>query len=170
MSSAKSVAPLRLELGTSRKLIALILVSHAGALLLVWTLPWPGYSLLGLSLCILISLYLSWQWHVSQPVRELLWDAHDQWWFTDSRGRTVKADLLPQSYIHPGILVLLFKVAGGSAALRTASSTQTTFATHASTPNGRSYLQRRRAVVVFTDAADTELLRQLRVRLKTTRM
>ena len=136
MSSQKSVPALQIDLQPSRYLLAFILISHVGALVLLFLLPVALWIMLLLGSAILFSLYRQWRDYVP-GYKSLRWDSLDQWWLMDQTGKAVAAQLLPGSYVHPLMLVLRYRV-------------------H----------RRVRSLVLLPDSADRDMLRRLRVRLK----
>ena len=135
-SLKKSVPALQIRLRPSHKLLAFILVTHGGALLLLFFTPVDLWLHLLLAAAVLSSLYYNWHQH-HPGYQALYWDSDDQWWLTGQNGDELVAELLPLAYVHPLILVLRFQVQG-----------------------------RARSLVLLPDSADGDLLRQLRVRLK----
>jgi hypothetical protein len=142
MSSSASAAPtLSLELRPSRRLQLGLGLAHAGALallLLVDLPPWlclPGAGLVVASL---------WRELVragfpdrALPIDALIWESAGRWWLRTAHGRSEQGWLLPDSFVHPQLVVLGFRTAAG-----------------------------RRRVVILPDMAHPEALRQLRVRLR----
>jgi len=136
MSLKKSVPALQINLQPSHYLLAFILVSHGGALLLLFLLPVNLWLKLLVTLVVLFSLYRQWCEH-GRGYTQLRWDSLDQWWLIEPGGDEFAAQLLPGSYVHPALLVLRFRVD-----------------------------HRVRSLVLLADSADGDLLRRLRVRLK----
>ena len=136
MSSKKSVPALQINLRPSRYLLTFILISHSGALVLLFLLPMPWWLSLLMAVAVLFSLYRQWLLHV-RGYQSLRWDSLDQWWLVEQDGDELSAQLLPGSYVHPLMMVLRFRVD-----------------------------HRVRSLVLLADSGDGDLLRRLRVRLK----
>lgn len=139
--SDPTLPPLELVPRPSRRLLALVLVSHLAALAATGALAMaPGWrwALAGL---VLLSLgYQLWAgvWRRAPwSVYAARWDALG-WQLTRRNGRALDARLLADSYVGVGLVVLNFRI-------------------------GRL---RRATLVLTADALDPDLLRRLRVRLR----
>jgi hypothetical protein len=157
MSSRKFEPPLHIELAPSRWLLILLLAIHCGAALLVLLFETPWWIKLALLALVLVSavinLYKSgWirrmvlarrLWLRWQPIPRLVWQSDNDWQLSTGNGQEVLADLLPTSSCQPAFVALNFR-----------------------TDKSR-WLDRYFSVVIFADAIDKEIFRQLRVRLRT---
>jgi toxin CptA len=141
MSSTVSVTPLSIEIRPSRWLARYVLSVYAAAALTVIGLPispWVTSTVL----CILsISGLLTYQTRVRlrsrRAVVALNRCADASWQLRSADGTAHQARLLPDSYLHPELLVLNFRLGNG----------------------------KRRSVVLVRDSADKTTLRRLRVAL-----
>ena len=134
-------AALRLTLRPSRHLFGLLLLMHAGALLLILMLPlhWAVMLTLGL----VVSASLVWSLGVASlkwgAIAELIEETAGEWTLCDAAGDAVTARLLPGSHLHQQLVVLNFAC------------------------TGRRW--GRRSVVILGDMLDGDSFRHLRVRL-----
>ena len=157
MSSRRFEPPLHIELAPSKRLLILLLIIYIGAALLTVFIQaaWGvKTALLGLLLAsLMVNLYKSgWtsrlpQWRL-HPLRWqffplLTWQADNDWQISTRTGEDVLAQLLPTSTCHPSFVALNFKT------------------------EQDHWLDRYISVVIFADAIDEEVFRQLRVRLRT---
>jgi hypothetical protein len=157
MSSRKFEPPLHIELAPSRWLLILLLAIHCGAALLVLLFETPWWIKLALLALVLVSavinLYKSgWirrmvlarrLWLRWQPIPRLVWQSDNDWQLSTDNDQEVLAELLPTSTCQPAFVALNFR-----------------------TDKSR-WLDRYFSVVIFADAIDKEIFRQLRVRLRT---
>jgi toxin CptA len=141
-SSAKSDAALILEPRVSRRFLTFVAVAHiaAGAAVVAAVPAWWG----DVSLCALVAasgmrVYLR---HVSLThagaVVRLTWTSFGQWRLVTADGAEHSAVLQGDSYVHPWLVILNFKLATA-----------------------------RTSVVLFPDSLHQEDFRRLRVRLRT---
>jgi len=149
MTSDKSnfELPIRFPLAPSKWLIAVVYFSHFGALACIY---FSNISLLMLqAMCLIILLSLAY-WHykiIYLPKRnptELLLNDKDEWYIIDDirgekKGEMVPVVLLPESFVHTHLIVLMFR-------------------------QGRC----KRAVIVTPDNISRTTCRRLRVRLRFT--
>ncbi len=109
-SSTRSVQPLRLEPGPPRLPMAVLLAGHAGALLLLSTLPLPIPALLGLALLIGWS---GWRTVARLAGRDrlstLIWHADGRW--ETAAGESLK--LIPPPFVSVPLIILNFADTGG---------------------------------------------------------
>lgn len=147
MSLRRSKAALVVKLHTSRQMLVLIVLMHSLALLLLW----PLYERLGLFVlmiipALLISLVLSVRRYAllagRRAVTEIIVKSSNEYVLAMNDGRYVPAVLRRGSYVQPLLIILNFKV-----------------------KRWPWYL----SVPLLTDSADEDVLRQLRVRLRTMR-
>ncbi len=141
MSSTVSVTPLTLEIKPSRRLAIYVLCVYTAAALVVFFLPVSLRMMCGALLALLLSCVLTYKHRVSLRSRNAIvglnrhtdgtWQLH----LTD--GTTHQASMSPDSYLHPELLVLNFRLGNG----------------------------KRRSVVLVRDSADSTSLRRLRVAL-----
>lgn len=143
--SKPSVVPLRIEAGFSRRLAAYLLIVHGAGLAVLPALPLAWYLQLALALGVTVSLTDAWAVHVrrsaSRAVHFAELDSEGAWTLYLVDGRKLAARLLASSFVHPALILLNFRT-------------------------GRFL---RRHLVLAADAADADLLRRLRVRLRTDR-
>lgn len=117
---------------------------HLGALgivLLLNGLPWPGRLFL-LCLVLLSSLYYGYtHFHAANPqaIKRLTWRADGDWVLETVSGERRDAQLLPNAYVHPWLVVLAFRATDSGQVMR---------------------------LSLFRDAVDSEVFRRLRVRLR----
>ena len=140
--SRPSAAPLRIEAGPSLRLgLCLLPVHLAGLAVLPW-LPLPWYLRLAVAVLIVLGFVGAWRTHVRRisprAIRNAELDSEGAWTLGLADGRVLAARLLPSSFVHPKLVVLNF----------------------------RTGLLARRHLVLAFDAADADLLRRLRVRLR----
>ncbi len=141
MSSTVSVIPLALERRPSRLLAIYVLCVHVTAALVTLILPVSRWMMCGTLLMLLLSGILMYRRRVSLRSRDAIVgldrNADGTWQLRLTDGTTRQASLLPDSYLHPELLVLNFRLGNG----------------------------RRDSVVLLRDSADSTRLRQLRVAL-----
>lgn len=156
MPSKKLEPPLHIELRPSRQLLILLLTIHSGAALftMFFAISWAikGLILGLLAAGAMISLYKS-GWIDStllsrtllrwQHFPNLVWQSDNDWQLSTRSGEDVLAQLLPASTCWPMFTALNFRAE----------------------TNRR--VDRYFSVVIFADAIDPEIFRQLRVRLRT---
>lgn len=111
------INPIRLPVNQNGLLPGFVVLIHAGAMILLWlsALPvvvkWPGV--------IVLLGHGGWQCQQSWPrlnqglAREVLLKTDDSWWCTDARGHWQAAQLLPDSFIHPLLMVLRLRTVNG---------------------------------------------------------
>ena len=136
-------APLRLQPGPSRYLALFLILAHGLALATLVITPLPLWIRTVLGLLLAASLIHGFRRHVTRrssgSITTAVWDELGLWRLTLAFGRTLEAQLLPDSFVTLPLVVLNF---------RTGSRWG------------------RRSLVLVNDAEDAERLRQLRVRLK----
>lgn len=139
--SSESELPLIIEAGRSRRLAAFLLTGHAAALGVCLVLPiplTPRLLLVGVILASLADSLFTHAWRRSARAVVTVEAQPGRPWVLHLRsGSALPARLLSSSFVHPRLLVLNFRT-------------------------GRLF---GRSVVLPEDAADPDLLRQLRVRL-----
>ena len=144
MSSTKYASPLTIEVRRSRQLLALLLFAHIGALLLIWALSISLWLILLIALLIVTSLLYSVKRHYLRnshnAIVHAVWDADENWHLSLANGSTVIARLLPDTYIHPWLVVLNFVSQNPS---------------------------KKYSLLLLPDSLDASTLRRLRVRLRT---
>ena len=147
MSSRRSEAALVVKLHTSLKMLVVIVMMHSLALLMLW----PLYQRLGLFVLLFIPvLFVSLVRGVSRhallkgkyAVTEIILKSNNEYVLAMSGERYVQAVLRRGSYVHPLLLMLNFKL-----------------------KRWPWYV----SVPLLTDSADEDVLRRLRVRLRTMR-
>jgi len=143
MSKHGERAPLYFRPGTSRGLAGFLILTHAAAAAAIAPLPIPWYARAGLLALVVASLGYQGGMHLLRrlpwAVREALLESEGSWVLTLASGRRVEALLLPSSFLSAPVIVLNFR--------------------------------RDRwlpcALVLTSDSVDPDLLRRLRVRLRT---
>lgn len=154
MSSAAFGAPLRLELRPSRRFATGMVLVHAAAALMPWSLPvHPALAFLG-SVAVLAAAARVWWLHLGGPaaIVSVLWDGEDVWHFRRRDGGIERGRLLPQAYLHPALMVLCCALEAGELRRRPVWM--------------RLAFGSRRVLVLAPDSADPDGLRRLRVRLR----
>jgi len=139
--SSESAAPLTIEAEPSRQLASYLLAAHAGALVVSLLLPLAAPLTLLLVAAILVSLVDSLRTHAwrraARAVVAIAAEPGGPWVLYLRSGRALPARLSSSSFVHPRLVVLNFRT-------------------------GRLFGC---SVVLPEDAANPDLLRQLRVRL-----
>ena len=157
MSLKKSAPPLHIELTRSRQLLVLLLVIHLGAVVLTFYFDssWAFKLVIVVSLLasMIVSLHKigwlkfvpkdSWWLLRWQYVPLLVWQSDNAWQISTGAGRRVSAYLLPTSTCYATFVALNFRI------------------------ENELWWNRRISIVIFPDAIDKEVFRQLRVRLRT---
>ena len=145
MSSRKYAAPLRLEITTSKKIIALLIFLHGASLGILFLLPLNSWLIAVVSVLIVVSGIYTIADHglkiLSSSFVELLWDNNDEWFITLKDETKIAVTFLPNSFIHPWITILNFKQSGKLFS---------------------------RSIILVSDNVSREDFRRLRVRLKVT--
>lgn len=143
MSSKKYAAPLSLDLGPSRSLSWLLFSLHGAGYIALWSLPLPWFIPLFGSIPMYFSLRNALGCHArrSAPtaLRSVGWSANGDWRLTRTDGSSATAELLGDSFVHPVLTVLNFRIVG---------------------------TRRRESAVIMRDTLAPEPFRQLRVRIK----
>ncbi len=149
MTSDKSnfELPIRFPLAPSKWLVAMVYISHPGAMACIYFSNIP--VLLSQAMCLIVLLSLVyWYYKMIYLLRtnpaELLLNDKDEWYIIDKirgekEGEMVPLVLLPESYVHTQLIILMFK-------------------------QGRSS----RAVILTPDNISRTICRRLRVRLRFT--
>jgi hypothetical protein len=134
--------PIRLLLEPSKWVKVVIYFCHIGALVCIYLSNIPLFIMQMAWFMILISLVY---WHVTiifQPKKypaELLLNDKDEWYIIDNKAESYPVALLPESFVHTHLLVLIFKQG-----------------------------KRKRVVILTTDNTRPETFRRLSVRLRFT--
>ena len=106
----KSVLCPYLALKPSRSLIAFLLGLHAAALLAAWSNPLSVWLKLLISMCVLMSLWLTYKTQSNSPeIAGLQLKPDDTWLLHLSKGGEVEASLLGSSIANPWFVLLYFK-------------------------------------------------------------
>ena len=117
MSSARYATPLTIEPHPSRGLLALLLLAHAGAVVILLLLnEWPWSVRLFLLVAVLASLWTTlgkqgWR-QTPARIQRLVWQTENDWRLEFSGGETLTAELLPSSFLHPWLVILNLRVEG----------------------------------------------------------
>lgn len=124
----------------------LLLIAHGTAAFVVFTAVHHKVAMPLLLLLIAYSYYRTYRQHVlhkgSGAVRRIVWQADGTWFLEDESNVMREATLRPSSYVHPRLVILGFDF------VRTKGS---------------------RSVVLCPDSMDTDTLRRIRARLRTSR-
>ncbi len=143
--SGKDSEKITIRPGPSRRLAAMLLITHGGAAALLPVLPIPAVAAWMLFLLIAFSLVYYWRLELlrlgPRAVRMVEWSGEGEWMLTDHKGSTTWAELDASSYLHPGLIILNFTL-----------------------PNKDG----RRHLILFRDGIDPALFRKLSVRLHLT--
>ncbi|MBI3793092.1 MAG: hypothetical protein HY275_19745 [Gemmatimonadetes bacterium] len=120
----------------------LVLLIHAGALAVIPPLSIPWWIKMLLAVLVLASAVYNFYYRVmlrsKRAVVGLVWDAKDEWRLTTAQGDTLMAELLPDTYVHPQVVILRFR---------------------------DTVSRKKLSVILFPDSVDAETHRRLRVRL-----
>lgn len=140
MSSKGYAAPLRLEPRRSRRLLSMILAAHTGGLAVAFLANIPGLLRLALGLWVVPSAFIAVRRHLGgRSVRQAIWEVDGGWSLIRADGLRVTAQLLPETYLSPWLVVLRFRGCGVSW---------------------------RPVLVLLPDSLDSETFRRLRVRMR----
>ena len=141
MSSTVSEIPLSIEIKPSRLLTVYVLCIHAAATLVATILPVSLWIMCGMLLLLLMSCAVTYTRRINLHTRNAVVGLERRpdgaWQIHLKDGSAHQVNLLPDSYLHPELLVLNFKLCSG----------------------------KRRSVVLARDSADSTSLRRLRVAL-----
>ena len=107
-------APVRIPVKRSRWLLAGISLAHGGAVCLLWPAALPVGLIFFLLLMTCASFINSMHKHLyffydNAPV-ELFLNNEDEWFLTTRKDETYEVQLYPEHYVHPWLVVLLFRV------------------------------------------------------------
>ena len=87
---------------------------HALALLVVLPLPVTWWVKPPLMALIAVQWVMVWRHHLAltapAAVRRLIWSAEDRWGLFCADGTLHEAQLLPATYMHPGLVVMRFAI------------------------------------------------------------
>jgi len=135
-------SPIHLRIRPSRFLGLLLLTVHAAALTVIPALVVPLWGKLLLSLAIAGSLAQNLRRHVflrsPLSIIQMVWERSGEWSLMQRNGTVYDAQLLPSTFVHHHLMILNFRLDDS---------------------------WQRPSVVLFDDAAGSDTLRQLRVRL-----
>lgn len=145
MSSQKFVAPLQLDVLSSRILVFVFFVFHALAIVTLFFLALPLIVLFVLGLLLLYNLLRSIYQHAmcraKKSIVRIIWEDNGKWYIVRRSGEKVRVEFQGDSFVSPWLTVLNFKV-----------------------PE-KWFSQ---SVILSSDNVNMEAHRRLRVRLKTT--
>ena len=117
MSSKKSDQTLILDPVGSRYLAFMLLFLYGAAMLVTVHLPLPVWAVATLALFLIFNLHHAFNHHVlgryPDSILQLTWDGDGEWRLLDGRGCLHEARLLPDSYVHPLLVILNFRYADG---------------------------------------------------------
>ncbi|MCK5639925.1 MAG: hypothetical protein KAJ19_03980 [Gammaproteobacteria bacterium] len=140
MSLNKYATPLRLEPHISRILLILLLFAHGGALLLCLLPDFSPVIRLVIILFVALSLlFVFRRFYSENTFKQLVWDEQGVWVLCRHDGRQLDAELLPDSYVSPGLVILNLRCLDGT---------------------------RCPSQLLLSDSLDEETFRRLRVRLR----
>lgn len=115
MLSKKSVPPLHLNPRISRYLALFLLSLHGAALAVIATLTAPAWVHIALSAAVLVNFWSSFNTHVlgrsKSAVLSMVWDGEGEWTLLTGEGKSSHVRLLPNSFVHPLLVVLNFALA-----------------------------------------------------------
>jgi hypothetical protein len=139
---ADSAPPVDLAILPSRRLAALVFLSHALALGAAAYAPFAPVLLAAAGATVLTSFIVHFRRHAmlvgKHAVRRLVWTQDGHWDLTDGEGATHRCELLPEPTAGPPLTILRLKDQAGTV----------------------------RAVLLLADSCDREQLRRLRSRLR----
>lgn len=143
MSSKKFAQTLRLKILPSMQLAVFLLLTHAGAVMMITQVNLPLEAVAGLTVIVVYSLYTSFWRYVGLKSRhsivEAVWESDGRWALMTAHGEVLDVDLLPTSTMFSALVLLNFRV-------------------HEKFFN--------RTLVITTDSVDPRSFRNLRVRLQ----
>lgn len=165
MSSAGFARSLSIEPGTSRLFAAAVLFLHAGAFALILALPVSIWVIAVLALAVTASCLFT----LADPVLRLRpssiaaleWRGDGRWQARRRDGGEEALALLPDTYIHPWLVVLNFRRGGDGWSVRWRH-----FTAAPSVETGMNLVSIRRSMILLPDSVDPETLRRLRARLR----
>lgn len=155
MSSTRSVNPLHIKLRPSRRLLVLMSLLFAGALILLSLLLLPLLLKFMLAVLVIFAYVITLNRSgrivagmdrlplFREPIQQLVWQQDGEWRLVTVSGQIIHARLLPSSTVSQMLVVLNFRL------------------------EDLPWPQRFRSLVLLSDAVNPDQLRQLRVRLLT---
>ncbi len=116
MQSNPFELPLEFPVKPSRRMILVLYVIHAGAMISVLVSGLP----IGLQpfpiLLVLVSLWHCHRLYIAQDnpasVVAVLLNVRNEWWLKTCMGRDIRADLQAGAFVHPLVIILFFKAEG----------------------------------------------------------
>lgn len=143
MSSSASAATVDVAIRPSRTLAGVLAAAHGGAIVCVMITALPLWARLSLTVLVAAGLWHSLTRYVLQrrpdAITGLRCDGDGRWFVRWRTGVVEPVSLLPDSYLHPAVVVVNLRVEAD---------------------------RRRRAVILLADNVDPESFRRLRVCLK----
>ena len=114
MSLNKSEQSLHIEPQRSRQLAFLLLMLHGMAMIVVVNLKLDAWIVFALVGSVIVMLICTWHIYVlgqsKKSIKVIVWDADGQWSIVTDNRKSLKADLLPNSYVYPNVIILYFMV------------------------------------------------------------
>lgn len=121
MSSNAFAQPLRIRPRPSLRLASFLVLAHGGTLLLLWTLAVATGLKLAVAALVLLDMLHGWRRHVRRSgagvVDEVILQTGGQWLLQFPGREPLPAGLLPDSYVHPWLIVLRFRHRDGCCSL-----------------------------------------------------
>lgn len=143
MSSKKYGSPLNLKIRPSSHLSGFYLLTHGGAIGVVCSVGIPIWASITLNVIIFLNFVhlMTRDALMAQKasIVEAVWDRDGHWTLLNLNGESLTAQLLPNRFVHPMLVLLNFQLNG---------------------------LLQRRTLVLPSDSMDHKTFRQLRVRLQ----
>jgi toxin CptA len=113
MSSERFDRTVHAKLRPSRLLALLLLFVHGGALAVLAPLALPYWASLGMASAVVVSLAYTVNTHAllrsRRSIVQLVWSTEGDWTLLTLDGRSLKATLLPATYLHPRLVILNFR-------------------------------------------------------------
>lgn len=104
--------PIRFQLTPSKRFIAVLYLSHSGALAGIY---FSNISvILSQLMCLIAILSLVYSHYkmfylLKKKSTELILNSRDEWYICEEGGELIPVDLLPDSYVHTHLVVLMFR-------------------------------------------------------------
>jgi len=114
MSSGKYASPLQLDLFKSRGLLIKIIVVHLLAFVALFYMALPLLAWAGVGLLLFYNAIRAIYIHASRTSRQaiirVIWEDNGRWYIVRKSGEKVRVKLLGDTFIHPRLTILNFKV------------------------------------------------------------
>lgn len=145
MSTNNSLEPLKIDRKASLFLAWFLLISHTLFLAVVPVLTLPIWMIIGVTIGVILSLISTMRNHALLQSRHaivrLIWTNNNRWILAYANGVVSDAELIPNSFVNPHLVILNFQ-----------------------TTNAQIFM-RRPSVVIAADSVDPNTFRRLRARL-----